>query len=156
MSLFRWLFILLTTVRLQASSFEAMREKYEIQSVHYFAYYNNLQALQEMISVDKNMINVTDKFGNTPLHYAAYYNRRSVTNLLLAHGADVNLPNKLGDTPLFFAAVKSNQEIMIILCEHNANIRHRNKLNHTPLAVADKTGKQILNSVDFLHTLSKK
>lgn len=147
------LYVTFSFYNLHGSSFEAMREKYNIQRAHYLAYHNKLDELQDVINNKDESIHAVDIYGNTALHYAAFYNRKSIVELLLENGSFVDIANKLGDTPLLLATMKSNQDIMIMLCEHNANISIKNKQGVSPVESSDEVQKDILITVNFLsHT----
>ena len=62
-------------------------------------------------------VNMTDKEGNTPLHYAAALGFNLVVKELLQAKANVNLQNNEGETPLFLAVTN---------WEHN-NMKYSNK-----------------------------
>ena len=48
----------------------------------------------------KNIINLKDNLGNTPLHYAAAFNNEELIEYLKQNGADCNIKNKHGKTYL--------------------------------------------------------
>jgi hypothetical protein len=52
---------------------------------------------------DINILNLTNQFGVTPLHYACYFGSRRVIDLLLDYKAEVNIKDNDGNTPLHYA-----------------------------------------------------
>src|SRR5205085_2248656 len=71
----------------------------------------------------KARLEVTDKLGNTPLHYAADRNQAEMSKLLLDAGSSPDPTNKDGVTPLMMAASRGNLEIVGALLAKGANPR---------------------------------
>ena len=74
--------------------------------------------------------NVSDKYGNTPLH-------RSVRNLkmvemLLEKGASVDRVNKEGQSPLHLAAEEGEEEVCKLLLKKGADSDRKDKHEKTP------------------------
>ena len=60
------------------------------------------QVVQDLIGAGA-WVSVTDRDGNTPLHYAAKFSLFEIVKLLIDGGAKVSSPNKDGETPLDLA-----------------------------------------------------
>ena len=55
------------------------------------------------------LLNVQDKFGDTPLHVAAFYDRLTSLKLMLNQGAAIDTKNNRGETPLEYASKRHNE-----------------------------------------------
>lgn len=78
-------------------------------------------------------INVRDKYaGWTPLHWAALGGQQSITELLLAKGADVNAKGKDGETPLQRAASDGNRDVVELLLAKGADANTVDRYGNTP------------------------
>ena len=84
------------------------------------------------------IVNRTDRFGRTPLHYAAALNPNpEVVKLLIKLGADVNARDLLKFTPLHYAAAfNENPAVTELLIEKGAEIEATDVEGKTPLHVA--------------------
>lgn len=82
-------------------------------------------------------INVTDSYGNTPLHRAVRDGNMELVELLLNAGADVNAANHGGDTPLHIVANNEGGVTFIeALLNAGAEVNVANNLGHTPLYIS--------------------
>ena len=85
--------------------------------------FSHIQKLVE----EKNMdVNVTNKFGDTPLHYVCLRGDLPVVMYLLGHGAEMNAQNKFGETPLDYALDAEHSHVANYLIENGAKFT----LNH--------------------------
>ena len=84
------------------------------------------------------IVNRTDRFGRTPLHYAAALNPNpEVSALLIELGAEVNARDLLKFTPLHYAAAfNENPEVAKLLIEKGAELEATDVEGKTPLHVA--------------------
>ena len=87
---------------------------------------------------------MTNKDGNTPLHWAARDGRKTVVELLLKHDADVHMTNKDGSTPLHLAASYGRTDVVKLLLEGDAAVNVENKAGETPLDVARAKGRKTI------------
>ncbi|XP_010977650.1 transient receptor potential cation channel subfamily A member 1 [Camelus dromedarius] len=78
--------------------------------------------LMEMIVSDSSCeeLNVTDDYGNTPLHWAAEKNQAESVKFLLLQGANPNLRNYNLMAPLHVAAQGLHNEVLKLLVEHSS------------------------------------
>ena len=59
--------------------------------------------------------NITDKDGNSPLHYAALYGNINMAKVLIEGGSDPKIADKWGATPLHNAAMHGCQDMVELL-----------------------------------------
>jgi uncharacterized protein len=64
-----------------------------------------------------DFVNLTNKEGNTPLHWAAYNGHLEVTKLLIAAGADMWIKNAAGHLAMFEAERAEKSEVVQHLLE---------------------------------------
>ncbi|KAJ5774603.1 hypothetical protein N7457_009499 [Penicillium paradoxum] len=82
--------------------------------------------------------NVTDDWGQTPLHAMAYCAPNTMVGpirSLLKHGADLSVTNDDGNTPLHLAIATSEWEIVDLLISHGAELGCHNLNGETPLSL---------------------
>ncbi len=80
----------------------------------------------------KNLVNVTDIQGKTPLHYASEKGHLSVVNSLIKYGASVNIADKKSKTPLHYSIKDGHFGISEILMRNDAVISS-GELSQLPL-----------------------
>ena len=91
-----------------------------------------IQSLQTQVETsDANILEVTDKNGNTPLHLACVGESKAVVQLLVDHGASIIAVNSKGETPLHTAAQHKSVEIIELLLD---------KGDHTVIELKDHRG----------------
>ena len=86
----------------------------------------------------RQIVNRTDRFGRTPLHYAAALNPDpKVAETLIEMGAEVNARDLLKFTPLHYAAAfNENPEVTELLIEKGAELEATDLEGRTPLHTA--------------------
>jgi uncharacterized protein len=96
-----------------------------------------------LLAEDRSLANTYAADGFTPLGLSAFFGRRSVVDLLLAHGADVNAVshNPTGYTALTGAVAGGHAEIVAALLDAGADPAHRYAQGYTPLHEAAASGK---------------
>ncbi|MGL9725188.1 MAG: ankyrin repeat domain-containing protein [Wolbachia sp.] len=62
------------------------------------------EIVELLLSVEGVNVNISNHFGNTPLHIAAIKGNEKMAKLLLEKRANANVKNHSGDTPLHAAA----------------------------------------------------
>lgn len=65
--------------------------------------------------INNNLINATDKKGNSLLHYSIIESKEEVAEFLIEHDANINLLNSEGACPLELAIRHENKEIVRLL-----------------------------------------
>ncbi|MBD3272843.1 hypothetical protein GF385_00640, partial [Candidatus Dependentiae bacterium] len=93
---------------------------------------------------EKDIINIKDKYRNTPLHLAAKKGHQEIVEMLLAkEGVDPSARDRYGNTPLHFAAKKGHPEIVKMLLAKDADLSNaENFIKSTPLHFAAEKGHQ--------------
>ena len=96
---------------------------------------NDDDRVKDLILNCKNLLNVKDRWGNTPLHWAAYSNNTTAAKLLLDKGCDIDSRNEKGITPLLFAIrrpgkVGLNLKIIKLLLSRGAVKKNELLLHH--------------------------
>ncbi|MCL4361168.1 ankyrin repeat domain-containing protein [Candidatus Dependentiae bacterium] len=99
---------------------------------------NNFPLVKFLIDNGAN-VNVTNKYGHTPLNNAALYGSLETVKYLLDHGADVNLYKETLHNAIL--SQKDNFEKTKILIDHGADLKFRSFLVGTPLQIAKNKGK---------------
>lgn len=106
-----------------------------------FARAGNLPVVMELIQKGANL-NITTRYGETPLHAAATFGHAPVVNYLLSKGANVNALTTRGWTPLHSAARFGRTIVANLLKQRGANsLARTNDLgNKTPIDMAIDAG----------------
>ncbi|KAF9402430.1 hypothetical protein BGX21_010132 [Mortierella sp. AD011] len=100
---------------------------------------DNLELLEEALSMEGTNVNSIDGLGNTALHYAARQGSKDCMEILLHFdGLDVNVADRLErDTPLHKAAAYGDPdkalEMVQLLVNHGASLNAVNKLRQEPV-----------------------
>ena len=145
-----------------------MNEKDGQKSILYYAArHNNPQAIRKISQMLKHrltpksyadIINITDPYGNTPLHMESRYGHLESIRALLEAGANINLVNNSDEwgvtwhggenTALHVAAIHGQTNAIKMLLEAGADINEKNEYCYSPLDIAIKYGN--LEAVKFL------
>lgn len=99
-----------------------------------------IDLVQEMVSVDPDLIQVVDESGYTALRWAGIRGYGEAARFLAKAGSDPNSVGADGGTPLHGAAHHDNAEMMAALLEAGGDITIRNRWERTPLHVAARRG----------------
>jgi ankyrin repeat protein len=67
-----------------------------------------------------NANSVEREIGRTPLHWAAFRGRKTIAEMLLAHGANMDTRDWYGRTPLSLAKEGDHSETIELLRKHGA------------------------------------
>ena len=91
------------------------------------------QIVNLFLTVNKNLIDMVDSYGDTALVYVSREGKEQVVACLLTAGADVNKANKFGSTPLYWAAHNGHEGVVKQLLAANADVNKANDFVITPL-----------------------
>ena len=85
-----------------------------------------IDVIEYLLSVCPRIVNLTDKFGKSPLHFAIESDNVEIVELLIRRGADINMSTMHGITPLMFTCstpkLSQREEIVRILLREGALI----------------------------------
>ncbi|MDE2717184.1 MAG: ankyrin repeat domain-containing protein [Chloroflexota bacterium] len=101
---------------------------------------NDTDRLRELIDEDAEIVDATNDYGMTPLHWAARAGSMECAELLLERGPLVNLQNKARRTPLQLAAEADRADIIRLLARHGADLNTQDRKGRTPLHRATYEG----------------
>ena len=94
---------------------------------HEAAQEGKLQNLITILEKNKDLIYVSDKEGNTPLHLASFHGRKDVVAYLVTIMTDVNQKDNRGCTALYEAALNAQPECLeLLIPKSNLFIRNNN------------------------------
>ena len=112
---------------------------------------NDAERLQALIDAEPGIVNATEDFGMTPLHWAARACAVGCVERLLEQGAEVNVRNKVARMPLHLvaetdpAAVGEGEmqqaETVRLLAKYGADLDVQDKKGRTPLHRATYEGR---------------
>lgn len=85
-----------------------------------------LSSIERFVSSDPDNKNAADDYGNSLLAVSIRTKQQTITDYLLAHGADANVPDKNGFTPLHIAATVDNVEAAKALFGAGIDLNQRN------------------------------
>lgn len=104
---------------------------YDLLPVHYASRYGQLEILQLLLEKKPDLLNLTDDFGDTPVHFAAVNDHLLVVDYLAKIGADLtiatNAPDKKchGFLPIHWATIRGHYNIVQCLINHGADLNMR-------------------------------
>ena len=101
---------------------------------------NDTARLQELIYEDPEVVDATDDYGMTPLHWAARAGSIECAEILLERGVLVNPLNKVRRTPLQLAAEEDQADMIRLLARNGADLNTQDRKGRTPLHRATYEG----------------
>ena len=101
---------------------------------------NDTARLQELIDEDAAVVDATDDYGMTALHWAARAGSLECAGMLLGRGGLVNALNKAHRTPLQLAAEADQADMIRLLARHGADLNTQDRKGRTPLHRATYEG----------------
>lgn len=118
-----------------------MKERFLIAAVN-----GDLNTLKECLLTNRELLETTDKEGNTALCLAIINGKEEAVALLIKEGANLNAADKYeGDTPLHHAIFNNQFSIAKQLIESGADINKKNNESDTPLHFAINSESEHLN-----------
>ena len=109
---------------------------------------NNLNSTVKAVQ-EGALINATDRFGHSPLHYAAYKGTSRIVDYLLRNGGDPNTKGRHESTPLHSAAWGRNIDVLELLLEDGAHVDARTDEGETPCMTAALRGEKEMLEILF-------
>ena len=100
--------------------------------------------LESYSARDKNIANITDNTGTTPLMWASMNNQISAMNLILKFGADINAQDDDGWTALHFAVASDSYKAVEFLLNNKSDANIKNLDEKKPIDIASVTDIQAL------------
>jgi len=104
--------------------------------IHDATQQGDLDRVKTLIEANPELINATDDFGHTPLHFAAAAGQKEIAEFLLSKDADVNLLNTQNQSALLYAAYFGSAKILEMLAARGARLNEPDILGRTPLHYA--------------------
>jgi ankyrin repeat protein len=117
---------------------------------------NDAKKFQYLLDKDPALINASDRWESTPLHWAARLEKPEIVKVLIDSGASVYARDIHGNTPMHCAAESwtpvtrpqwsrkyktvSSGEIVTLLVQNGADVDVANKYGFTPLHEAARSG----------------
>ena len=101
---------------------------------------NDTDRLQQLIDEDAEIVDATDDYAMTPLHWSARADSTECAEILLERGALVNPLNKARRTPLQLASEANRADNIRLLARHNADLNTQDRKGRTPLHRATYEG----------------
>lgn len=82
------------------------------------------EVLRFLLQQDPSRVNMTNRYGETPLFVAAFHGSASCVRVLLEANANANLTNMATESPLYMAAYRGHRDIVLALlksgkCDYN-------------------------------------
>ena len=96
-----------------------------------------------------SLINATDRFGHSPLHYAAYKGNPRIVDHLLNNGGNPNIRGRHESTPLHSAAWGRNIKVLELLLEDGADVDAKTDEGETPGMTAALRGEKEMLEILF-------
>jgi cytohesin len=112
---------------------------------------NNLNSVIQSVQAGA-LINATDRFGHSPMHYAAYKGNPRIVDYLLNNGGNPNIRGRHDSTPLHSAAWGRNKQVLELLLEDGADVDARTDEGETPGMTAALRGEK--DMLEILFSLS--
>ena len=107
---------------------------------------NNDNKVQQLVKVagfygvTKQMVNIPDIEGRSPLWVASFHGYTKIVSLLLDAGAEVNQSSKVGSTPLFVASQENHLPVVKELVSHGADVNKARNDGMSPAHIAAQYG----------------
>ena len=96
-----------------------------------------------------SLINATDRFGHSPIHYAAYKGNARIVDYLLNNGGNPNIRGRHQSTPLHSAAWGRNIQVLELLLEDGAEVDAKTDEGETPGMTAALRGEKEMLEILF-------
>ena len=122
---------------------------YRYRIIHIAAIVGNTDILNMLVALNADL-NVTDKYGNTPLHLAAEKGHKLFVLNLMNQGADNTIKNGRGETPIFGAIRNGDMGLVRTMYNNGSDINEVNKEGDNLIHHAIKYSKNKDETTRFL------
>lgn len=95
------------------------------------------------------LINASDRFGHSTLHFTAYKGNAQILRFLLRNGGNPNVRGRHDSTPLHSAAWGRNKAALEVLLEEGADVNARTDEGETPSMTASLRGEKDILEILF-------
>ena len=85
----------------------------------------DLTKIKELVSKTPRLVNVKNKYGETPLHWAVFRGKTRISKFLIKNDADINAKDAIGEAPLDIAIKKGHDSIVRALKERGAERKEK-------------------------------
>lgn len=99
--------------------------------IHSAAYYGRLEIVQFLIEKNRDLLNITDIFGQSPLLLAARFGYEDIVEYLAELGADLTLEShRLGEaaqgkSPIRWATERGHHQVVECLMNHGVDVERQ-------------------------------
>jgi len=98
--------------------------------LYYPIRFNYVQIIDILLDYDKtltgvSLVNIRDKFGNTPLHYAVKYNNINILTKVLNNNAEIIYKNNSGFDPLHTAIINKKLDTITLMLKYLKKINNK-------------------------------
>jgi ankyrin repeat protein/L-ascorbate metabolism protein UlaG (beta-lactamase superfamily) len=104
--------------------------------IHDAAQQGDIETVKNLIQDNPELVNATDDFGNTPLHFAAAGRQNEIAEFLISQDADVNALNTVNQSILLYAAYFDNAVVAEDIIEKGARLNEQDIIGRAPLHYA--------------------
>jgi len=105
-------------------------------------YTEDIERVKYLLSIGA-FPNISNYFGETPLHIAVMKNNKIIVNELLQYGAEINIENIYGETPRFYAYRNKNSDEIIKILESIEGIKNNPNIMNIKCTLLRKEKKKI-------------
>ena len=95
------------------------------------------------------LINATDRFGHSPLHFTAFKGNAQILQFLLRNGGNPDVKGRHNSTPLHSAAWGRNVAALEVLLEEGADVNAKTDEGETPGMTASLRGEKDILEILF-------
>jgi ankyrin repeat protein len=107
----------------------------------------------EFLLLHNGNINITNKYGQTPLHLSCKLNYHDITRFLLFKKCNIDALDVYGKTPLIYACEFGHIEQVITLIENNADVNLQNQISKPLHIVSLGEYDDIITQIKIVHLL---
>lgn len=117
-----------------------------MNELHQAVDHNDIVTVKKLLN--KENINIQDKYGQSLLFLAAYDGHIDLVELLINEGANLDTKTEYGSTALMAASIHNNSDVVSFLINSGANLDIQNNKGETALYVAAYEGQ--LKNIELL------